>query len=359
MYRRLTAPAAYVQGPGVLSEPEAFEPISGDRAVLVGGDTALARAETPLREGLSGAGTEVAAVEAGVDACTFDAIDRLAASARAAEADLVVGVGGGVALDTSKAVASEIGADLATVPTIASTDAPCSAVAVVYDDDRSFVGYVRRDRNPEVVVCDTRIVAEAPARFLRYGMGDAFATRFEAEATARSGAETPAGGPPTEAGLRFARGCFETLSRYGTGALAAAGRDAVTPAFERVVEANVLASGIGFESGGLGAAHAFHKGFSSVGADGAHGSLVGLGTVAQLVLEGDPDRLDEGLALARELSLAPTLSEVGVDGEEVDRVADRACRDDTTMSNEPMEVTPEAAADALRTADELISRGRE
>ena len=37
---------------------------------------------------------------------------------------------------------------------------------------------------------------------------------------------------------------------------------ACTPAVEKVIEANTLLSGIGFESGGLAGAHAIHNGFT-------------------------------------------------------------------------------------------------
>ena len=50
----------------------------------------------------------------------------------------VVGVGGGKILDTSKAVAYENNIPVAIVPTLASTDAPCSALAVVYSDEGVF-----------------------------------------------------------------------------------------------------------------------------------------------------------------------------------------------------------------------------
>ena len=39
--------------------------------------------------------------------------------------------------------------------------------------------------------------------------------------------------------------------------------DALTPALERVVEANTLLSGLGFESGGLCIAHAVHNGLTT------------------------------------------------------------------------------------------------
>lgn len=355
MYRRLIAPTAYLQGRGVLALADAYGPLVGETALILGGSTALKETEHDITAGLEASGIEVAAVEPGVDACTFSAIDRLADTARAHDVDIVVGVGGGVALDTSKAVAQRTATELAVVPTIASTDAPCSSVAVVYEPDGTFAGYVFRDRNPEVVAVDTTVVASAPARFLRWGMGDAFATRFEAEAAAQAHAETMAGGLPTDGGLTMARQCFTNLKAHGRTALDAVARDAVTPAVERIIETNVLFSGIGFESGGLAAAHAFHKGFAAVGADGPHGLLVGFGTIAQLVLEGEPDRLDDALKVARALEIAPSLADLGVTGSDIQRIAERACRDDTTMSGEPMSVTPSMAADAIRTADALVA----
>ena len=54
----------------------------------------------------------------------------------------------------------------------------------------------------------------------------------------------------------LARLCYETVRDWGVAALTACEAQVVTPALERVVEANILLSGLGFESGGLGAAHA-------------------------------------------------------------------------------------------------------
>ncbi len=355
MDRRFVAPAAYVQGPGVLDDPDAYAALSADRALVLGGETALSTAADGLRDGLGGADVEVCAIERGVDACTFAVVDALVERARELAVDLVVGVGGGVALDTAKAVAERAGTELAIVPTIASTDAPCSAVAVVYDEDGGFDGYVHRRRNPELVLADTATIAAAPTRFLRYGMGDAFATRFEAEAVAGAWARTHAGGLPTDAALTLARRSFENVADYGPAALAAVERDAVTPAVERIVETNTLLSGVGFESGGLAHAHAFGKGFSRAGATAPHGLVIAFSTVAGLVLEDREAALDEAIDVARSVGIDVTLADVGV--EDVEAVAAGACREDTTMGNLPFEVTTTAAADALRTADALLADG--
>ena len=59
----------------------------------------------------------------------------------------------------------------------------------------------------------------------------------------------------------------DTLIDYGFLARRAARQHVVTPALEKVVEANTLLSGLGFESGGLAAAHAVHNGLTALDGD--------------------------------------------------------------------------------------------
>jgi glycerol dehydrogenase len=354
MTQRFIAPASYVQGRGVLaSAGEYVKTLSGETAYALGGSTALSVAEDDLRAGFEG-DLEIADVGRGVDACTRAAIDAHAEAAEAVGADTIVGVGGGVALDTSKAVAMAVGAESVIVPTVASTDAPTSTVAVVYDEDGGFEESIFRERNPELVLVDTELIARAPTRFLRYGMGDAFATKFEAEATAEARGETTAGELPADAALAIADEAYRRLREDGPAALAAADRDAVTPAFERIVEANTLLSGLGFESGGVAAAHAIYNAFTRAGIDEPHGLLVGFGTIAELVLEGrEAAVVDEAVATASKLGLDPSLADVGA-ADRVDAVAEHAVADGL-MANEPFDPDPAAVADAIRTADELLA----
>lgn len=356
MNRSLVAPARYLQGPNILADESSYDSLHGETAFIFGGNTALDSTESALTHGLKEAGITPTETRPGIDACTFPVIEDLVDQVTANEADTVIGVGGGVALDTSKAVAKETNTELVIIPTIASTDAPCSAIAVVYNDDGSFEGFVHRSRNPELVLADTHVIANAPTRFLRHGMGDAFATHFEAKTAADSYTTAVAGAKPSYGALLLAEHCYTQLRDYGEAAIAAADNNAVTPALERVVETNTVFSGIGFESGGLAAAHAYHKGFSSEMIDAPHGLIVGFGTIAQLVLEGDSSNLDTAIDLATRLEIAPPLEELGVTTDtQIENIAERACQSDTTMVSEPMDVTPAMAADALRTADHLLT----
>ena len=184
-------------------------------------------------------------------------VDRLTALARALSTDFVIGLGGGKTSDTAKAVAAALTQQVAVVPTTASTDAPCSAIAVFYTQEGAFDHYRVFERNPSVVLVDTTVITRAPVRFLAAGMGDAIATNVEARACRNS--VNCGGGLQAEACRAIGERCEELLFRYGRQAYEANSAGVVTPALEAVVEANTLLSGLGFESGGVAAAHAVSR----------------------------------------------------------------------------------------------------
>jgi glycerol dehydrogenase len=112
--------------------------------------------------------------------CSREEIDRAKKAAQNFAAKAVVGAGGGKVLDTSRAVAAELDLPAINCPTAASSDAPCSALSVVYSEDGAVERYLFYKRNPDLVLVDTTVIAKAPPRLLTAGMGDALATWFEA-----------------------------------------------------------------------------------------------------------------------------------------------------------------------------------
>jgi glycerol dehydrogenase len=233
---------------------------------------------------------------------------------------------------------------------------------VIYTEDGVFEQYRIYRRNPDLVLVDTDVIARSPARFLIAGMGDALATWFEAKACAISGARNMRGGASSASALALAELCYKTLLSDGSAALDALKTRQTTPALERLVEANTLLSGLGFESSGLAAAHAFHNGLTTAPATHAymHGEKVAFGVIAQLMLEAQPEHLiQEVLAFSISVGLPVTFAGIGITEtpmELLEQIARRTTATGETIHNEPFAVSCETVIEALRAADAAGTR---
>ncbi len=358
MTRSFISPSKFVQGEGELKKLGEYVAGFGRKAVLVAHPEDFARVKDILEEGLRGTDYIHAAFSG--ESCDAE-IAKVVELTNREEANVVIGLGGGKALDTAKATSTLTKKPVIIVPTIASTDAPTSALAIIYSEDGEFERYMHLPKNPDLVLVDTGIVAKAPTRFLISGMGDALATVFEARACIKANKPNMSGGSSTKAALAIAETCYATLLEDAYKAKAACDANVVTKALENIIEANILLSGLGFESSGLAAAHAVHDGLTVLEETHRyfHGEKVAFGTLVQLVLENaDEETMTEVLDFCRSLSLPVCLADLGVeelDDERLMRVATHACSDLETMDNMPFEVQPKDVAAAIRTAD-IIGR---
>src|SRR5262245_40945384 len=135
---------------------------------------------------------------------------------------------------------------------------------LIYTEEDVFQEYRIYGRNPDLVLVDTQVIAKSPPRLLVAGMGAALATWFQAKTSVDGNIKNMRGGASTQSALALAELCYRTLLSDGGDALSAVREKVVTPALERVVEANTLLSGLEFESSGLAAAHAIHNGLTTV-----------------------------------------------------------------------------------------------
>jgi glycerol dehydrogenase len=74
--------------------------------------------------------------------CPQPHIDRLVERAKAEKSTVVVGISGDKILDTAKDVAYYAGLPVDIIPTVASTDSPCSSLSVIYQDNGEFDRYL-------------------------------------------------------------------------------------------------------------------------------------------------------------------------------------------------------------------------
>ncbi|MCY4593876.1 MAG: glycerol dehydrogenase [Bryobacterales bacterium] len=358
-----SSPSRYTQGPDATKSlgPEMQRIGLSGPAMVLAGKSASAKLAGTWRKTFGDAGIDFSVRPFGGE-CSHQEIEEVKEAAKDSGAQVIVGAGGGKVLDTARAVAADLRLPVVNCPTVASSDAPCSALSVLYNDHGQMVDYRVYARNPDLVLVDTKVIACAPPRLLVSGMGDALATLFEARTCVEGRVKNMRGGASTRSALALAELCYRTLIEDGYNALAAAERQAVTPALERLVEANTLLSGLGFESSGLAAAHSVHNGLTV--ADGTHayyhGEKVAFGTLVQLVLEGKAStEIDEVLTFSHAVGLPITLADIGLlasDADMLDAVAKRSTADTETIHNEPFEVQSEMVRDAIRAADALGQR---
>lgn len=349
-------PGKYIQGEGLIAElPEVIKTF-GNRGLILASHTAKEFILNPYAEQYA---TEGIILEEFHGECSENELNRLSKIVISNKINVLAGVGGGKAIDTAKIVADRAGISVIIVPTIASTDAPCSGCAVIYSEDGVFESVYYQKMNPQVVLVDINIIANAPTRFLIAGMGDALATWFEARSCERTQSLNECGGYSTLAALNIAKLCFDTILDYGEAAKIANDNKIVTPALHHIVEANILLSGIGFESAGLAAAHSIHNGLSALDATHAyyHGEKVAFGVLAGLHLaNASPAEMENVYSFCEKIGLPTTLEQIGlnnIDKNDLKKVAIKSCFPQESIHKEAGQITPEKVFYALIAADAM------
>src|SRR5512136_1538320 len=215
MYKKAVFPGKYVQGVGAISELPALIDLLGKQPLMLASPSVKEKV-------LPASGLDLKAhpipIETFRGECCETELSRLSAIVARQHVDVLVGMGGGKTIDTAKIVADRAGIRVIIIPTIASTDAPCSGCAVRYSDDGIFDCVCYQKSNPAAVLVDLGIIAAAPTRFLVAGMGDALSTWFEARSCERTHSPNECGGYSTMTGLQIAKLCHETLLAYGVAA---------------------------------------------------------------------------------------------------------------------------------------------
>lgn len=358
----MVAPAQVVRGSGIVASAGNRIAALGQRPLLVGGQRALAAASAPLSQALKNLAVGTAPHCTG---CSEAMLKTLHGAIAQHSTDVIIGVGGGKALDTAKLLAHQAGLPVVTIPTSAATCAAWTALSNVYSDEGAFLYDVALDRCPDLLLLDYGLVATAPQRTLVAGIGDALAKWYEASVS--SGASEQA---LIVAAVQQARVLRDLLFQKTPAALA----DPNGAAWQEVVDACVLLAGV---IGGLGgaqcrtvAAHAVHNGLTHVKASQGtlHGEKVAYGILVQLRLEEMHQKSSLAQTARRQLiqfydatGLPKALGDLGmaeVSLRDLQRAAEIACCPGSDIHHLPFVVTPELLAGALvsTTAPELRIR---
>jgi len=275
------APAQVIRGWGVITKAGDAIARLGTRPVIVSGNHTGAIVETVMRPMLAAQACQVAPVSYSPD-CSEASLAKMRQAVAQHQADVIIGVGGGKALDAAKLLAHQTQLPIVTVPTSGATCAAWTALSNVYSQRGAFLYDVPLAHCPELLILDYELVRAAPQRTLVAGIGDAIAKWYEASVSSGHSQQTLIIGA-----VQQARVLRDILLQKSVEALQEPGGTA----WQEVVDATVLMAGV---IGGLGgaqcrtvAAHAIHNGLTHIPAchGTLHGEKVAYGILVQLRLE--------------------------------------------------------------------------
>lgn len=339
------SPARVFRGKGVLAAIADEMVMFGDRPLVIGGDRTLA-VVAPYLESLWTKGLVKAEASYGND-CSEQGLNVLRKKVSEHQADFIIGVGGGKALDTAKFIAYESQLPIVTVPTSAATCAAWTALSNIYSEQGAFLYDVSLPKCPDALVLDYDVIQLADRRTLVAGIGDALAKWYEASISSGHSDQTL-----MIAAVQQARVLRDILFQKAIDAIEHPGSDQ----WCEIVDASVLLAGV---IGGLGgaqcrtvAAHAVHNGLTHLLASHGtlHGEKVAYGILVQLRLE-EMLQGNQLAATARQqllkfygdIGLPRCLNDLGlatITLAELQKAADVACRPESDIHHLPFQVTP-------------------
>lgn len=321
--RAFQAPSRYIQGPGEFKNLPVFAANYGKTALAIIDTFFYPEYRLLVPRMFEDAGMTAYTVEFS-GAASSEALEKLLDFCKTLPEipDTFIGIGGGQTCDINKAVGATFRKAFINVPTALTTDAPTSTHTIINDphqQPRLMVHY----KNPDYVVVDTEITVRSPAWMLISGIGDALATYVEAQASFANNNVCNAGAGayrPALLGMAAAKLCYDILLEKGRDALRAAKHQLRTPAYEDVVEATVLLSGLGFECTGVSIAHGLQAGFHVLPIQPLlHGTGVGYCTLVQLIVQNDTARFHQLFDFCRDIGLPVCTADLGL--AEEDRAA--------------------------------------
>ncbi|KGP90639.1 alcohol dehydrogenase [Pontibacillus chungwhensis BH030062] len=257
----------------------------------------------------------------------------------ASGSDLIIGIGGGVILDTAKSVADHLGVEVITVPTVAGTCAAATPLSVMYDDTGAFVRVDYHTRTIHIALVDPTFLLSSPLDYVKSGISDSLAKWYEAEPIIHNDQNEDLS-IMVKVALDHASYIKEILLNESRAAIESMETSTMSPSFKNVVEAIIPLSGTvggyGGKYGRTAGAHAIHNGLSFIDETHTvlHGHKVAYGILVQLVLEGKSEEVKNLLPFYHDLGFPSNLEGLNiVDSKDqaMKTVASHAVKPDETL----------------------------
>lgn len=305
----------YSIGKNVINNLEEICSLYGNNIVVIGGQTALDKMYDKLQGSVQGTKLEIVDCLWYGGECTYANIELLTKKALEKQVNVILGVGGGKAIDTAKGVAFKLGIPVITLPTIASTCAGITSLSVVYKENGDFDSFYFFDKPPVHCIIDSDIIAKAPVKYLRAGMGDTMAKHYECTFSSR-GAKLD---HSSNLAKEISNMCVNPLITYGEKAIKDCHMNVNSFEVEQVILNNIVSTGLVSmlidEKYNGALAHSLFYGLTileHIEKNYLHGDVVAYGVLVQLAVDNNYKELSKLYDFYRKINLPTSLDDIEV-----------------------------------------------
>lgn len=296
----------------------------GGRAVVIGGVTGTRIVMDSAKGALDKEGIEYH-VFAHEGECTREKAEEFSRFALENNYSVIVGAGGGKCIDLAKATSVLAKLPVVTVPTCIATCVPTSMVCIMYNDKGQREPAIKMEKEVDVCIADTDLIATSPARLHASGILDSIAKLPECYHLKKVENYRDC---DTREYIQLANAKALAEFLYGEGRdVYRNGKNAKR--FEDCILTNFLhtsiVSGFADGSGQLALAHATYDFMRTHNTEASapylHGEIVAVGLLMQQAFNGDsPEEVDKTRQLMKDMDMPLTLKEIGFDASSEERM---------------------------------------
>ena len=287
----------------------------GTKITVIGGKTALSTVEDALKKSVEGTDMEILDVLWYGGDATLEHVETLKNNPAVKNADMLFAVGGGRAIDTTKMLAHDLKMPFMTVPTIASTCAACTGVAVYYYSTGEFRDLYLSDIPTNHMFIPTKVIASAPDQYLWAGIGDTLAKHYESTFSSRNDEMEHF----NALGVNISTMSADPLVRYGKQAMEDSKANKTSPAMEQTILAIIVSTGLVsnlvINDYNSALAHSIYYGSTALPAVAEHhlhGEIVSYGVLVLLMLDNQPEALERIFKFNKSIGLPTKLADIDV-----------------------------------------------
>ena len=169
MRKVFASPARYIQGKDELAHLADHAKTLGKKPLILISEGGMKRSAPMVESSFKKENLPYKIVAFGGEASKQE-VSKLRKECAEEKCDMFIGIGGGKILDSVKAAAYYENVPVIVCPTVAASDAPCSALTVLYTPEGEFEEYLFLPHNPNIVLVDEAGLRRG-VEFLSEGIG--------------------------------------------------------------------------------------------------------------------------------------------------------------------------------------------